>query len=93
MTGKLFVSIIVGLLVSDAILAMPEQGLPCGLAGFIRRYIVLVVGLPAIAVLHLAWYKLQFKDTFVPKEDRKLNFFGVDLDKKNKDSSEENSEE
>lgn len=52
-----------------------------GLAGFLRRNIVIVLALPIIGVGHLAWYKLQFNNDFVKPPERKLSLLGVDIEK------------
>ena len=51
----------------------------CGLGGFIRRNIVVVLTLPVLGVIHVAWYKLQHNTDFVAEEERKVKFAGIDL--------------
>ena len=47
--------------------------------GFLRRNIVVVLVLPALAAIHVGWYNLQFNDKFVPEKDRKLKVLGLNL--------------
>ena len=46
--------------------------------GFLRRNIVLVVTIPSIIGLHYGWYRLQFNENFVPKEE-KVKVLGIDV--------------
>ena len=57
------------------------SGAVSGLAGFIRRNIVIVLALPILGVLHVGWYKLQSNQDFVDPSERRTKLFGLDLDK------------
>ena len=46
--------------------------------GFLRRNLVFVVTIPSIIGLHYGWYRLQFNETFVPKEE-KVKVLGIDI--------------
>lgn len=48
------------------------------LVSFLRRNIVLVVTIPSVALLHFGWYRMQFNEAFVPKEE-KVKVFGYDI--------------
>lgn len=37
---------------------------------FLRRNIVLVISLPTLALIHYAWYNLQFNELFVDQQSR-----------------------
>lgn len=37
---------------------------------FVRRNIVLVISLPTLALIHYAWYNLQFNELFVDQQSR-----------------------
>ena len=39
-----------------------------GLAGIVRRNIVLVVCIPTIVAIHWGWYRLQYNPKFVAQE-------------------------
>ena len=45
---------------------------------FVKRNIVMVITIPSIVLLHYGWYKLQFNEGFVPKQE-KVKVLGVDV--------------
>ena len=47
-----------------------------GLAGFIRRNIVMVTTLPILVVMHVGWYSLQFNADYM-EQTGDVRFFGV----------------
>ena len=45
--------------------------------GFLRRNIVLVLSLPVLGVVHIAWWKLQHNPDFVQEGERRLPNFAA----------------
>lgn len=45
---------------------------------FLRRNIVIIVTVPSIIGMHYGWYRLQFNETFVPKNER-VKVLGFDI--------------
>ncbi|KAI0230765.1 hypothetical protein LSAT2_018877 [Lamellibrachia satsuma] len=52
-----------------------------GLAGLLRKNIVLVVCIPSIVAIHWGWYRLQYNPKFVSQEPCRMYktfWFGLD---------------
>lgn len=48
---------------------------------FLKKYQVLLVSVPSIALIHFFWYRLQFNTDFVKEHERKnLKLAGVLID-------------
>ena len=45
------------------------NNLPPPRPAFWRRHIVFLIGIPGIALMHYAWYKIQFMEAFNQRKD------------------------
>ena len=45
------------------------------------NYKVLIVMTTSIVGIHYFWYQMQYNKDLVPAEERKIKFYGLDLDK------------
>ena len=53
-----------------------------GLSDIFRRYTVLIVCVPSLALLHFGWYQLQFNKAFVPQDQKHIRIGTFEIERK-----------